>query len=79
MTSTAKERKLPPDGAPYFTVPETATQARTSDRQIWTWALDGDRETGIKLRSIKIGRLRRIPAGALEEFIAAIADHKPAA
>jgi excisionase family DNA binding protein len=48
-----------------FTVPEAAQQLRVSKPTVYRLIRDGD------LRSFKIGgRLRRVPASAIEEFVA---------
>lgn len=52
------------DNAIAFTVEEVAKNCRLSRSRVYALIASGE------LRSIKIGRLRRIPASAVEEFVA---------
>ena len=47
-----------------LTVPEAADRLRISRTRVYELILSGE------LRSLKLGRVRRIPMSALEEFIA---------
>ena len=47
-----------------YTVEQAAERLAISDRQAWRLVLSGD------LESVHLGRLRRVPGSAIEDYIA---------
>jgi excisionase family DNA binding protein len=55
-------------GDEFYTIEEIATKLKVTRQTIHNWIRDG------RLASIKVGRARRIPASAFEQFLAKSAD-----
>jgi excisionase family DNA binding protein len=64
----------PPDpvAEQYLRVPDVAALLRVSPETVWRYVWTG------ALRSVRVGRLRRVPASAVGEFLAAGGAAPPA-